>query len=78
MNSRNRCVVVIPTHKSDMSVEEERSFRNTLAVLSNWDIRLVVPENISVDPYARMKPFDALNFDDSTCIKSMDAACSGH
>jgi glycosyltransferase involved in cell wall biosynthesis len=63
MNSRKRCVVVIPTHKSDISVEEERSFRNTLSVLSNWDIRLVVPENVSVDSYARMKSIDALTFD---------------
>jgi glycosyltransferase involved in cell wall biosynthesis len=63
MNSRKRCVVVIPTHKSDVSAEEERSFRNTLSVLSNWDIRLVVPENVSVDSYARMKSVDALTFD---------------
>jgi hypothetical protein len=63
MNSRKRCVVVIPTHKSDLSLEEERSFRNTLSVLGNWDIRLVVPENVSVDSYARMKSIDALTFD---------------
>src|ERR1700722_13199095 len=63
MNSRKRGVVVIPTHKSDISDEEERSFRNTLSVLSNWDIRLVVPENVSADSYARMKSIDALNFD---------------
>jgi glycosyltransferase involved in cell wall biosynthesis len=63
MNSRKRCVVVIPTHKSDISVEEERSFRNTLSVFSNWDIRLVVPENISVESYARMKSIHALTFD---------------
>src|ERR1700733_5372942 len=63
MNSRKRCVVVIPTHKSDISVEEERSFRNTLSVLSNWDIRLVVPDNVSPDSYARMKSSDALTFE---------------
>ena len=62
MNSRNRCVVVIPTHKSDMSVEEERSFRNTLSVLSNWDIQLVIPENVSVNSYMRMKSDDAPSF----------------
>ena len=63
MNSRKRCVVVIPTHKSDVSAEEERSFRNTLSVLSNWDIRLVVPEKVSADSYARMKSIEALNFE---------------
>jgi hypothetical protein len=63
MNSKKRCVVVIPTHKSDVSVEEERSFRNTLSVLSNWDIRLVIPESVSVDSYTTMKSIDALNFD---------------
>ena len=33
------------------------------SVLGNWDIRLVVPENVSVNSYARMKSIDALNFD---------------
>jgi glycosyltransferase involved in cell wall biosynthesis len=63
MNSRKRCVVVIPTHKSDVSVEEERSFRNTLSVLRNWDIRLVVPENVSVESYTRIKSNDSHAFD---------------
>jgi glycosyltransferase involved in cell wall biosynthesis len=62
MNSRKRCVVVIPTHKSDISEEEERSLRNTLSVLRNWDIKLVIPKNISVESYSRMKSIDALTF----------------
>jgi glycosyltransferase involved in cell wall biosynthesis len=63
MNPRKRCVVVIPTHKSDVSVEEERSFRNTLSVMSNWDVRLVVPENVSIDSYTKLKSTGALSFD---------------
>lgn len=62
--SRNNkdCIVVIPTHKGDMTPEEERSFRNTLEVLSEWPIALVIPENASPDYYEKMRARDGLNF----------------
>ena len=59
----NECIVVIPTHKGTMSPEEERSFKNTLNVLQNWDIALVLPLGISPNYYEEIREKEKLQFE---------------
>ena len=60
MNNSKDCVVVIPTHKSTPSAEEERSLRNTLRVLCEWDITLLLPHNVSHEYYNNIRQRDNL------------------
>mgnify|MGYP001160707270 CR=1 FL=1 len=43
----SRAAVVIPLYQEHLSVSEKFSLRNTLSVLSAWDIYVVAPENLS-------------------------------
>jgi glycosyltransferase involved in cell wall biosynthesis len=61
-NKRSDCIVIIPTHKDTMTPEEERSFRNTLDILGNWDIALVIPEGVSSDCYREISSKEKLQF----------------
>ena len=56
------CIVVIPTHKATMTSEEERSFRNTLDVLHDWDIALLLPSDVSQDNYDTIRLEDKSKF----------------
>ena len=56
------CIVVIPMHKPTLSLEEERSFRNTLDVLRDWDITLFLPHDVSNDYYDAIRVEDKLQF----------------
>ena len=56
------CVVVIPTHKPSLSLDEERSFRNTLDVLKEWDIVLLLPHDVSQEHYDVIRKKDNLQF----------------
>jgi glycosyltransferase involved in cell wall biosynthesis len=56
------CVVVVPTHKDAMTAEEQRSFLNTLSILNNWKVCLVLPENVSADSYYELKNRMKLDF----------------
>lgn len=58
----NDCIVIIPTHKETMTSEEERSFRNTLDILRNWDIALVLPEGVSSNYYEAIRFKEELQF----------------
>jgi glycosyltransferase involved in cell wall biosynthesis len=51
ITEKKECVIIIPTHKSDMSSEEKLSFLNTLRVLRDWDIVLLIPLDISSEEY---------------------------
>lgn len=58
----NDCIVVIPTHKATMTPEDERSFRNTLDVLHNWDIALFLPHDVSHEHYDAIRMKDESQF----------------
>jgi len=63
MKVKNKdCIVVIPTHKSSLSPDEEKSFRNTLNVLCDWDITLFLPHDISPNNHEAMREKDKLEF----------------
>ena len=57
------CIVVIPTHKDTMTSEEERSLRNTLDVLRNWPIALVLKCDVSPDIYEAVRSKEELQFE---------------
>jgi glycosyltransferase involved in cell wall biosynthesis len=44
----SKCVVVIPTHKSELFDFELDSLHNTLEVLSHWDVVIAVPSDLDV------------------------------
>jgi glycosyltransferase involved in cell wall biosynthesis len=63
MKEKNKdCIVVIPTHKPALSPEEEISFRNTLDVLSDWDITLFLPHDVSREHFDAIQVEDNLEF----------------
>lgn len=56
------CIVIIPTHKPIMTSEEEKSFRNTLDILRDWDITLLLPHDVSGKHYEEMRVGENLQF----------------
>lgn len=50
-----KCAIVIPTHKSTLDEEEIASLRNTLGVLSAWDVFIVLPHDVSATYYEQFR-----------------------
>ena len=47
----DKAVIVVPFHKSVPSADEENSLKNTLQVMSSWDVVLILPLGISASWY---------------------------
>ena len=58
--SRKRAAVIIPLYKASLSSSEEFSVRNTLHILSNYDIFIIGPDKLGdvIDQYKKINNFN--------------------
>lgn len=59
-----KCVVVIPIYREELDFEEICSLKNTINVLSNFDIKIVCPESLNTKNYSAIDEFDYIKLDD--------------
>lgn len=59
-----KCVIVIPVYKEEIEPDEISSLKNTLKILSNYDVKIVCPESLNIQKYSDIFDFDFIKLDD--------------
>lgn len=61
LRNKKKCIIIIPIYSESMTVDEKKSFVNSIKILSNYDIALVTYKELNIDFYKRLAEQEKVN-----------------